>query len=174
MIRSFNGKKPKIHATAFVHPACEIIGDVTIKAYASIWPGCVLRGDADKIVIGERTNIQDLTVIHCDKGKPVILGKGLVVGHRALIHGSRIADHVLVGMGAIVMNARIGSHCLIGAGAMVLDNMTIPGRSLVLGSPAKIIRPLKPQEMAMIKQGEASYVKRAQMHSQTSYILARI
>lgn len=171
MLRSFNGKKPKIHPSAFIHPACEIIGDVRIGAYASVWPGVVIRADTDKIVIGERTNIQDGTIIHCDKGVPTILGKGIVVGHRVLLHGACIADGVLVGMGAIVMAAAIGRESLIGAGALVIDATKVPPRSLVLGSPAKVKRKLTPQEIAKIRKGESNYLKYQKLHKQTSFVV---
>ncbi|MBI4064729.1 MAG: gamma carbonic anhydrase family protein [Elusimicrobia bacterium] len=169
MIRSFKGKIPKIHPKAFVHPAAEVIGDVEIKAYASVWPCCVLRGDTDKIIIGERTNIQDGTVIHCDEGVPTILGKGVVVGHGVIIHGSKIADHVLVGMGATVLSAAIGSWTLIGARALILDGMRIPAKSVVLGSPAKIVRAASAKEIRMIKQGEKNYLIRQKAHRETSF-----
>ncbi len=174
MIRSFKNKRPVIHPTAFIHPACEIIGDVRIGAHASIWPGCVLRGDTDKIVIGAGSNVQDNSVIHCDKGMPTLIGKGVVIGHRAIIHGAKIADDVLVGMGAIVMAAKIGRQTLIGSGALLLDGAVIAPRSLVLGSPAKVIRPLKPAEIASIRQGAAGYAQRAKDHAKTSSILTRI
>ena len=103
MIRSFSGRTPKIHPKAFVHDAAEIIGKVTLDAEASVFPGCVLRGDIDEIRIGARTNIQDQTVIHTRAGSPTIVGKGVTVGHRAILHGCRIGDRALIGMGAIVM-----------------------------------------------------------------------
>ncbi|MBI2070642.1 MAG: gamma carbonic anhydrase family protein [Elusimicrobia bacterium] len=171
MLRSFNGKKPSVHPSAFIHPSAEIIGDVQIKARASIWPGCVLRADTDRIIIGEGTNVQDGTVIHCDPGAPSILGKHITVGHRALIHGSRIADHVLVGMGAIVMAARIGSWSLIGAGALILDGANIAPRSLILGVPAKILRKTGPKEKTAIRNGAKNYIRRAKAHRTTSVAL---
>lgn len=169
MIRNFNGHAPKIHASAFIHPTAEIIGMVEIKAGASIWPYCVLRGDADKIVIGENTNVQDLSVIHCDPGLPTILGKGIVVGHRCLLHGARISDHVLVGMGSIVMAATIGEFSIIGAGALVLNHAAIPPKSMALGAPAKIIRKVTLQEINEIRQGEKNYLRRAKLHQETSF-----
>ena len=100
MIRSFSGKAPRIHPKAFVHDSAEVIGKVTLAEDASVFPGCVMRGDIDEIRIGARTNIQDLTVIHPRHGSPTIVGKGVTVGHRAVLHGCRLGDRVLVGMGA--------------------------------------------------------------------------
>ena len=169
MIRSFNGKKPKIHPKAFVHPSAEIIGNVEIGAYASIWPGVVLRADTDRIVIGERTNVQDGAIMHCDKGTPVVLGKSVTVGHRVLVHGAKVEDFALLGMGSIVMAAHVGKLALIGAGALVVDGMVVPSRSLVLGVPGKVVRELTVKEIARIKRGEANYVKYQRLHRQTSF-----
>ena len=171
MIRSFNGKTPKVHPTTFVHPAAEVIGNVTIKANASIWPGCVLRGDTDRIVIGEGTNIQDNTVIHCDKGTPTIIGKGITVGHACILHGCQIRDHVLVGMGSIVLEAQVGEWSFIGAGALILNAARIPPKSLVLGSPARIVRKVNPKEIAAIRQGEKNYLIRARLHRVASSVV---
>ncbi len=169
MVRSFNGKKPKIHPKAFIHPTAEIIGDVEIGAYASIWPGVIIRADTDCIVIGERTNVQDGTIMHCDKGTPVVLGRSVTVGHRVLIHGAKVEDFALLGMGSIVMAARIGKLALIGAGALVVDGMIVPARSLVLGVPGKVVRQLTKEEIARIHRGEANYVKYQKLHFKTSF-----
>ncbi|MBI4369276.1 MAG: gamma carbonic anhydrase family protein [Elusimicrobia bacterium] len=169
MIRSFNKKKPVIHPSAWVHPSAEVIGDVTIGKNASIWPMCVLRGDTDHITIADNTNVQDGTIIHCDEGAPTSLGRGITVGHRVLLHGARVADHVLLGMGSIILEAEIGPWCLIGAGSLVLGGMKIPPRSFVLGSPAKIIRKVNSKEIAMIRQGEKNYWARQMAHRKTGY-----
>lgn len=172
MIRGFNGKVPKIHPTAFVHPAAEVIGMVEIKAGASVWPGCVLRGDTDRIVIGERSNIQDNSVIHCDAGIPTILGKGITVGHACILHGCRIADHVLVGMGSVILEADIGPWSFIGARALLLSGLKVPAKSLALGSPAKVIRPVSDKEIAAIRQGAKNYFERQHQHRKTSFVIA--
>lgn len=164
--------RPKVHPTAFVHPAAEVIGDVRIGPRASIWPGSVLRADTDKIVIGEGSNIQDGAVIHCDPGVPTVIGKRVTVGHQALLHGARIADDVLVGMGAIVMAAKIGRLSLIGAGALVLDGKEFPANSVILGSPAKWIRKAGPKERQAILRGAENYIARAQAHQKTSFVVS--
>src|SRR5258707_467045 len=126
MIRSFEGDRPRLHPTAFVHDSAEVIGRVVLAEGTSVWPGCVLRGDIDRIVVGAGTNIQDLTVIHTRDGFPTLVGKGVTVGHRATLHGARIGDLCLIGMGAIVMEATVGPRCLIGAGALITAGMKVP------------------------------------------------
>lgn len=172
MIRSFNGHKPKIHPKAYVHPSAEVIGRVEIAEGASVWPGCVLRGDTDKIVIGARTNIQDNTVIHCDAGIPTILGKNITVGHACILHGCRIQDNVLVGMGSVVLEAKVGSWTFIGARALLLGGLDVPAKSLVLGSPAKILRPASPKEIAAIRAGAKNYFERQKAHRTSSFVIA--
>ena len=167
MIRSFDGDRPKLHPTAFVHDSAELIGRVTLDEGSSVWPGCVLRGDIDRIVIGAGSNVQDLTVIHTRDGHPTIVGKGVTVGHRAILHGARVGDRCLIGMGAILMESVIGAECLIGAGALITAGMKIPPRSLVLGAPAKVVRKLKPAEIRMLKGSERSYRALARRHALT-------
>ena len=171
MIRSFAGRAPRIHPHAFVHDSAEVIGKVTLAADASVFPGCVLRGDIDAIKIGERSNIQDLTVIHTRKGKPTIVGKGVTIGHRAVLHGCRIGDQVLVGMGAIIMEATIGARTLIGAGALIPAGAKIPSGVLVLGSPGKVIRKLRPEELRTLAESERMYVALARRHKAASRVV---
>ena len=168
MVRSFAGRRPRVHPTAFVHDSAELIGKVTLAADASVFPGCVLRGDIDEIKIGSRTNIQDMTVIHTRKGSPTIVGRGVTVGHRAILHGCRIGDQALIGMGAIVMEATIGARTLVGAGAVVPAGAKIPSGVLVLGTPAKVVRKLRPDELRMLADSERSYVALAKAHRATS------
>jgi carbonic anhydrase/acetyltransferase-like protein (isoleucine patch superfamily) len=167
MIRSFDGSKPRLHPTAFVHDSAEIIGKVALAEGSSVWPGCVLRGDIDRISIGAGSNVQDLTVIHTREGHPTIVGKGVTVGHRAVLHGARIGDLCLIGMGAIVMEAAVGPRCLIGAGALITAGMKIPANSLVLGAPAKVVRKLRPEELRMLSASERSYRALARRHAAT-------
>ncbi|MEK7234367.1 MAG: gamma carbonic anhydrase family protein [Elusimicrobiota bacterium] len=171
MIRTFNNRAPRIHPNAFVHDCAEVIGNVSIAEDASVFPGCVLRGDIAKIRIGARTNIQDLTIIHTRKGSPTIVGKGVTVGHRAVLHGCRIGDHVLVGMGAIIMEATIGARTLIGAGALIPSGAGIPSGVLVLGSPGKVVRKLKPAELRILAESERMYVALARRHKATSRVV---
>ncbi|MBI4377028.1 MAG: gamma carbonic anhydrase family protein [Elusimicrobia bacterium] len=171
MIRSFADHRPRIHPTAFIHWNAEIIGRVLIGRQASVWPMAVLRGDVDAIRLGERSNVQDCAVVHCRNGVPAVIGRGVTVGHGAIIHGARIGDLCLVGMGAIVMEAVIGRECLIGAGALVPGGFRIPPRSLVLGSPARVHRKLTSSELAHLRQSERSYVALADRHRSASRIL---
>lgn len=171
MLRSFEGDRPKIHPTAFVHDTAQVIGRVTLAEGSSVWPGCVLRGDIDRIAIGAGSNVQDLTVIHTREGHPTLVGKGVTVGHRAILHGCRIGDRTLIGMGAIIMEARVGARCLIGAGALITAGMDIPAGSLVLGSPAKVVRKLRPEELRMLAESERSYRALARAHIKTERVL---
>jgi carbonic anhydrase/acetyltransferase-like protein (isoleucine patch superfamily) len=171
MLRSIRGHAPKVHPTAFVHDSAEIIGKVQLGPQSSVFPGCVLRGDIDRIVIGARSNIQDLTVIHTREGQPTVVGKGVTVGHRAILHGCRVGDRVLVGMGAIIMEASIGKNTLVGAGALIQAGRKIPAGVLVLGSPAKVIRKLTPAELRMLADSERSYVALSRLHAETSRVL---
>ncbi len=173
MIRSFRGRQPRIDATAFVHDSAEVIGSVSIGARASIWPMAVLRGDVDAITVGEGSNIQDCAVVHCRSASPAVIGRGVTVGHGAIVHGARIGDYCLVGMGAIVMEATIGRESLIAAGAMVGKGMKIPPRSLVMGMPAKVRRPLTASELRHLRQSEQGYRKLAQAHRLSSRVIFR-
>jgi len=152
----------KVRASAFIAQGAIVVGDVTIGARASVWFNAVLRGDTEALTIGDESNIQDGAVCHADPGLPLIVGKGVTVGHRAIVHGARIGNHSLIGMGAIVLNgAKIGENCLVGAGALVTQRMSIPDGMLILGSPAKAIRPLTAAEIAMIRRTAANYVDKA-------------
>lgn len=151
-----------IHPTVFIAETATIVGDVTIYQDASVWFGAVIRGDADKIVIGEGTNVQDGVVIHCDAGLPTTIGKRVVIGHRAVVHGARIADNVMIGIGAIVLNgAKIGEYSIVAAGALVPEGKEIPPRSLVMGVPGKVVREVTEQEIKRITDGAQTYIERA-------------
>ena len=171
MIRTFRGRGPRVDKTAFIHDAAEVIGNVAVDRQASVWPGAVLRGDVDGVRIGARTNIQDGAVVHCREGKPAVIGRGVTVGHRAIVHGARVGDLCLVGMGAIVMEATIGRECIIGAGAVVPAGMKVPPRSLVLGMPAKVRRRLTGAELRSLRRSEAGYVLLADAHRRTSRVV---
>ena len=160
MIVPYRGKWPKIHETAFVAPSADLIGDIEIGSNSSIWFQCVIRADVNFIRIGNNTNIQDHSMLHVNRGNcPLHIGNHVTVGHRVMLHGCTIGNLVLVGMGVIVLdNADIGDECLIGAGSLVTQRMKIPPRSLVLGSPAKVIRPLNEQELAFLPKSAANYV----------------
>jgi carbonic anhydrase/acetyltransferase-like protein (isoleucine patch superfamily) len=150
---------PRIHPTAFVAPGADVIGDVTLEEESSVWFQSVLRGDINRIVVGPRSNVQDGSVIHLADHYGTYLGELVTVGHKAILHACSIGDEVLVGMGAIVLDgAEIGARSIIGAGALVTGGKKIPPGSLVLGSPAKVVRTLTLEEQAEIKVWAEKYV----------------
>ena len=170
MQRTFQKVIPRIHPSAFVHDSAEIIGRVIIKPYASIWPMVVLRGDLEPITIGEYSNVQDAAVMHTTRGIPVVLGRGVTVGHSAVVHGARIGDHCLIGMGAILLDGCvIGKECLIAAGALVAENVKIPPRSLVVGLPGRVKRALNAQELRLLHQRAKDYLRYADAIRRTSH-----
>ena len=152
----------RIHASAFIAAGAVVVGDVTVSANASVWFNAILRGDAESLTIGEGSNIQDGAIGHADPGQPLIIGSGVSVGHRAIVHGARIGDGSLIGMGAIVMNgARIGKGCLVGAGALVTQRKSFPDHTLILGNPARAIRELTEDELAELLRTANEYVAKA-------------
>jgi gamma-carbonic anhydrase len=151
--------RPAIHPTAFVAPGADLIGDVTLAEESSVWFQTVLRGDINRIVIGPRSNVQDGAVVHLADDYGAFVGELATVGHKAILHACTIADEVLVGMGAIVLDgAEIGARSIIGAGALVTGGKKIPPGSLVLGSPAKIVRTLSLEEQTGIRVWAEKYV----------------
>jgi carbonic anhydrase/acetyltransferase-like protein (isoleucine patch superfamily) len=151
---------PTIHPTAFIHPAAHVIGNVTLGARVSVWPTAVLRGDSDAITIGEDSNVQDGTVIHVDPGVPCTNGARGALGHRAIVHGATVADDCLIGMGAVLLNGVVvGSGSIVGAGAVCREGMEIPPNSLVVGVPAKVIRPTREVERERIAHTVRAYLK---------------
>ena len=173
MVRTFGGKTQRIDASAFIHDAAEIVGAVRIGRQASIWPHAVLRGDVDRVEIGARSNLQDGVVVHCREGRPAIVGKGVTVGHGAIIHGARVGDRCLIGMGAIVMEAELGRECIVAAGALVPAGFSAAPRTLIIGIPAKAARRLTAAEVAGLKKSEDSYVRLADRHRRTSRAVFR-
>jgi carbonic anhydrase/acetyltransferase-like protein (isoleucine patch superfamily) len=152
---------PRIDSEAFVAPTAVVVGAVTMGPRSSIWYGAVARADAEVIQIGENSNIQDLCTLHSDPGYPLIVGRGVTVGHRVVLHGGRIDDDVLVGMGSIVMNgAHIGSGSIVAAGAVVTQGTQVPPGSLVAGVPAKVIRQANDDDAQHIRGNAASYTDR--------------
>ncbi len=162
MIFPIGADVPQIHPTAFVHPTAEISGKVKIGARASIWGGCILRGDIDWIEIGEDSNVQDGSVFHTTAGVPARLGKGVTVGHRAVIHAATVHDYCLIGMNAVLLDRSvIEEHCLVGAASLVKEGDLIPKGHLALGAPARAFRLLKPEEISLIHARADEYVKHA-------------
>ncbi|HZH30021.1 MAG TPA: gamma carbonic anhydrase family protein [Pyrinomonadaceae bacterium] len=161
MIRPFRGKHPNIHASAFIEASAQVIGDVEIGEQSSVWFNAVVRGDVFYIRIGNRTNIQDGTVIHVTNGThATILEDEVTVGHNVTLHGCHIERGCLIGMGAIVMDdVRIGAESLVAAGALVSPGTRIPPRSLVLGVPAKVKRPLTAEEVEGLAQYWKNYIE---------------
>jgi len=160
VIQSFEGKTPRIHADAFVHPDCTIIGDVEIGPFATIWPSVVLRGDMGRIVIGAETSIQDGSVVHLTEGfSDTIVGARVTVGHRVVLHGCVVEDECLIGMGAIVLdNAHVGRGSVVGAGALLTYGKKHEPESLLIGSPAVRTRACGDRERALIEGGWRTYV----------------
>jgi carbonic anhydrase/acetyltransferase-like protein (isoleucine patch superfamily) len=159
MVYPFRGIVPKIHPSVFLTPSSDIIGDVEIGADSSVWFNVVIRGDVHSIKIGQSTNIQDGSILHVTHKKAALtLGNHITVGHSVTLHGCTIEDHVLIGMRAVVMDhAEIGAESLIGAGALVTQGTKIPPRSLVMGSPAKLMRPLTEEEIAFLHRSPENY-----------------
>ena len=162
MIREYNGISPNISDGVFVAETAVIIGKVDIKKDASIWYNVVIRGDENRIAIGERTNIQDQTVIHVSNEHSVSIGNDVTVGHMAMIHGCTIEDNCLIGMGSIILDGvHIEENVIIGAGSLVTQGKRIPKNSLVLGSPAKVVRKLTDEEIDHLKHTSDIYVRRS-------------
>lgn len=160
MIRNYLEFKPVISEESFIAETAVIIGRCEIKKNANIWYGAVLRGDVNTITIGENSNVQDNTVVHCDGGYPTVIGDNVTIGHAAIIHGCEISDNTLIGMGATILNgAKIGSNVIVAAGALVTGGKVIPDNSLVVGSPAKVIRTLTDEEVASLESSASHYVK---------------
>ncbi len=163
-IEPYRDHHPVVHPTAFVHPHAVVIGDVEIGPRASVWPGCVLRGDQGSIRIGAETSIQDGTVIHATRGlSDTRIGDRVTVGHKVILHGCIVEDDVLVGMGAIVMdNAVVGPESIVGAGALVLAGRRFARRAMIVGSPAKARRTVTDEELErIVHHGHAEYVRLA-------------
>jgi carbonic anhydrase/acetyltransferase-like protein (isoleucine patch superfamily) len=155
-------RRELVAADVYLAPGVRIVGDVTIGEQSSVWFNAVLRGDAEAIRIGRRTNIQDNCVLHADPGFPCTLGDGVTVGHGAVVHGATVGDNVVIGMHAVVMNgAQVGENSIIAVGAVVTEGMAIPPGSLVLGMPGKVKRSLAPEEIERNRASAAHYVRNA-------------
>ena len=165
-LATYLGQQPATNAAAFVAPNATVLGAVRLGAQSSVWYGCVLRGDINTIEVGEGTNIQDLTMVHLADDHGVRIGRHTTIGHSAIIHACEIGDECLVGMGATVLDgARIGDQCIVGANALVTQRFVAPPGSMILGSPAKVIRALTPEERAGIKRWALKYIEVAKAHA---------
>jgi carbonic anhydrase/acetyltransferase-like protein (isoleucine patch superfamily) len=156
---------PELGPDTWVADSAQVIGQVQLGAQASVWYGAVIRGDNDHIRIGARSNVQEHSVLHVDRGVPLHIGEDVTVGHQVVLHGCSIGDGTLVGIGSVVLNrARIGKHCLVAAGALVLEGAEFPDGVLIVGSPAKVKRELSAEEIARLQASAAHYVQQAQLH----------
>jgi carbonic anhydrase/acetyltransferase-like protein (isoleucine patch superfamily) len=154
---------PDIADTAWVADNAQVMGLVTMHENASVWFGAVLRGDVENITIGRNSNVQDGSVIHADHGYPVVLGENVTVGHQVMLHGCTIGDGSLIGIQSVVLNgAKIGKNCLVGAGALITEGKEFPDGSMILGSPAKVVRMLTPEQIAGIERSAVHYANNAQ------------
>ncbi|MBN9073887.1 MAG: gamma carbonic anhydrase family protein [Rhizobiales bacterium] len=161
---ALDGVEPELAdaASIWIAPDASVIGRVVVGRDVGIWFGAALRGDTEPIRIGDGTNVQEHTIMHTDAGFPLEIGKGCTVGHRALLHGCTIGDNSLIGMGAIVLNgARIGSNCLVGAGALVTERKEFPDNSLIVGSPARVVRTLDAEAVERLRWSARHYMENA-------------
>jgi len=164
-IYRLGSKVPQVPPSAYVAPEAVVIGEVILGEGTNIWPGAVIRGDNVAIVIGRGTNVQEGAVLHSDPGVELVVGDDVSIGHQAMLHGCRVGDRSLVGIQAVVMNAAVvGRECLIGAGALVAERKTFNDRSLILGSPARMLRTLSDEEVAGILFNAEDYVRRGAMY----------
>ncbi len=166
VIRRFKDHEPRIHPSCFIEDSAQVIGDVEIGEDSSVWFNTVIRGDVNPITIGKRTNIQDLSMVHVLKDRyATVIGDDVTVGHHVVLHGCRLGDRILVGMGAILMDdVEVGDDCVIAAGALLTPGTRIPPGSLVLGSPAKVKRPLEAKERAWLLESSHNYVTYSREH----------
>ncbi|ABX37741.1 MULTISPECIES: gamma carbonic anhydrase family protein [Delftia] len=161
-IYELDGVAPEVAASAWVADSAEVMGNVQLAEDASIWFGAVLRGDCESISIGEGSNIQDASVLHADLGKPLVVGRHVTVGHQVMLHGCTIGDESLIGIGAVVLNgAKIGRNCLVGAGALITEGKEFPDGSMIIGSPAKAVRQLTPEQIEGLRRSAQHYVDNA-------------
>lgn len=161
-IYELDGVVPRISDSVWVADSAQVMGDVALADDASVWFGAVIRGDVAPIRIGRRSNIQDMSVLHADVGMPLTLGEDVTVGHQVMLHGCTIGDGSLIGIGAVVLNgAKIGKGCLVGAGSLVTEGKEFPDGSMILGSPAKAVRQLSPEQMEGLQLSAQRYVDNA-------------
>lgn len=161
-VYELDGMVPQVDSTAWVADSAEVMGRVDIGPEASVWFGCVLRGDTESMTIGAGSNIQDLSVLHADFGMPLTIGKNVTVGHKVMLHGCTIGDESLIGIGAVVLNgAKIGKNCLVGAGALVTEGKEFPDGSMIVGAPARVVRQLTPEQIEGLRQSAQHYIDNA-------------
>ncbi len=153
---------PAIHPSAWVADNAQVMGNVTLAEDTSVWFGVVIRGDTSTITLGKGSNIQDNSVLHADVGMPLVIGEGVTVGHQVMLHGCTVGNNSLIGIGAIVLNgAKIGNNCLVGAGALVTEGKEFPDGAMIIGSPAKAVRMLSPEQIEGLKMSAQHYISNA-------------
>jgi len=161
MIIPYNNKKPSIDETVFVAPGAHLIGDISIGKDSTIWFNSVLRGDEDSITIGEKCSIQDNSTIHLFEGCPVVIEDEVTVGHNVILHGCKIGKRSIIGMGSTILdNVEIGEECIVGANTLISSGKIIPPRSLVIGSPGKVVRRLNDKDLELIQLSIDTYVQK--------------
>lgn len=159
---------PQVADSAWVAESATVIGRVSIGENASVWFGSTLRGDSDRIEIGDDSNVQDGSVLHVDPGSPLVLGRGVTIGHQVMLHGCHVGDHSLIGIQAVVLDgARIGRNCLVGAGSLVTSGKSFPDGSLIMGSPARLVRPLTPEQIEGLARSAQHYVENARRYRES-------
>ncbi|MAD18356.1 MAG: gamma carbonic anhydrase family protein [Alteromonadaceae bacterium] len=162
MLYSLGKDTVSVGKDVFIAPGSHVMGKVLLADNASVWFNAVLRGDCDIISIGEGSNVQDGSVLHTDFGVPLTVGKGVTIGHKVMLHGCEIGDYTLVGINSVILNgAKIGKHCVIGANSLVTENMVIPDGSLVMGSPAKVVKSIPEPQKKMLEASGQHYVENA-------------
>ena len=167
MVYSLGERRVELHGDGhYIAPTAAVIGSVVLEAEASVWFSAVVRGDNEPITIGRQSNVQDGAVLHTDPGYPLRIGAGVTVGHQVMLHGCTIGEGTLIGIQAIILNgAVVGSECIIGAGALIPEGRTIPDRSLVIGTPGRVVRALTDAEIRGIRDGVGIYVRKARWYA---------
>ena len=161
-VYELDGTQPRVADSAWVADSAQVMGNVVLGEDSSVWFGTVIRGDTETITVGRGSNIQDASVLHADIGKPLTIGDNVTVGHQVMLHGCTIGDESLIGIGAIVLNgAKIGKNCLVGAGALVTEGKEFPDGSMIIGSPAKVVRQLTPEQMEGLRLSALHYIENA-------------
>lgn len=156
---------PTVHPSAWVADNAHVIGRVTLAEDTSVWFGVVIRGDTSTITVGKGSNVQDNSVLHADEGMPLTIGEGVTVGHQVMLHGCTVGNNSLIGIGAIVLNgAKIGNNCLVGAGSLVTEGKEFPDGSMIIGSPAKAVRMLSPEQIEGLKMSARHYIDNAERY----------
>jgi len=161
-IYELDGVAPQLAATSWIADSAEVMGSVTLEDDASVWFGAVVRGDTAHITIVAGSNVQDASVLHADEGLPLTIGRHVTVGHKVMLHGCTIGDESLIGIGAVVLNgAKIGENCLVGAGALVTEGKEFPDGSMIIGSPARAVRTLTPEQIEGLRWSARHYIENA-------------